>query len=57
MIHNARNNQCGSSIEHTNFSEWVSLAVATNALTHGILKLMVKINASPSAWVKFADRI
>ena len=38
-------------------TEWVSRAVAARALTHGILKLMAKINARPSALVNFAVRI
>ncbi len=39
------------------FTECVSRAVAASALTHGILKLMAKIKASPSGFVKLADRI
>ena len=38
-------------------TECVSLAVAANALTQGILKLIAKIKANPSAPVKLADKI
>ena len=38
-------------------TECVSRAVAARALTHGMLKLMAKINARPSALVKFEARI
>ena len=49
--------RCRKPIFAVHLTECVSLAVATSALTHGILKLMAKIKASPCAFVKLADSI
>ena len=51
----AFNTISGLSVELSN--NCVSLAVAANALTQGILKLMAKIKARLSALVKLAARI